>query len=339
MRLHKDGNIVHFPNLSVRLLDKGIAALKDKQYREAFDLFKQLHDIDPEHPQAAYGLAVCYVELGFYKEARDLTKEMMKRDIGHYYDVLKLHITVLIQMKEYQEVLTLIEAVLSENDVPTDIRQTLQQLEYFSQQRADEPVIEANIEGVQENFQHSQDDPSKIADSIAIGLQSTQYDHQLAAIQKARDFGVVSQALIEYLKSDADGFLKSLVLEALQENGYQESVNIIKFGNTYTVDLNEALFYNEFSDSVKQLLEDVLASNNPSLEDVAWQVWNHFVLTIFPRSLEPNEPKLWAAACYLYSNEMMGMEVEEEIIESLFSVAKDAIIPLVKDIREIEQNT
>jgi len=339
MSVDKCDNIVQFPNLSIRLLDKGIATLKDKNYRQAFALFKQLHDMAPEHPQAAYGLAVCYVELGFYTEARDLTKEMMQRDIGHYYDVLKLHVTVLIQMKEFQEVLTLVEAVLSENNVPVDSRQMLQQLAYFSQQRADEPAIESDMGERQDAVYPFQDDALAVVDGIDKGLKSQIYDQQLAVIQKARDFGIVSGAMLEFLKSDSEAFLKSLMLEVLQENNHRGYVDVIKFGNTYHVDLSQPLFYREFSDSVKKLLEAVLASDNPSLEDVASQVWDHFILTIFPRSIEPNDPMLWAAACYFYSNEVMGMDIGEETIEALFSVTKEEITPLVQDIWKIEQNT
>jgi len=339
MRFEKCDNIVQFPNLSIRLLDKGIATLKDKNYRQAIVLFKQLHDMDPEHPQAAYGLAVCYVELGFYKEARDLTKEMMQRGIGHYYDVLKLHVTVLIQMKEFREVLTLIEAVLSEDDVSTDVRQMLQQLAYFSQQRVDESVTAGDAEEQQNGAHYLQDDGLAMVDVIDKGLKSKVYDQQLAVIQKARDFGIVSEAMLEFLKGDGDAFLKSLMLEVLQENSYLGSVEVIKFGNTYQVALGQPLFYREFSEGVKKLLEDVLASNNPSLKEMAWQVWDHFVLTIFPRPIELSEPTLWAAACYLYSNEIMGMEMNEETIKVLFSVTKEAIMPFVQEIWEIEQNT
>lgn len=113
-------------------MEKAVDALKQKQHVRALELFEQLADIDEQNPQAAYGLAVCYVELGRYTEAVELTKKMMEEGIGDYFDVLKLHITVLIQLRQYREVVALVRAVLEESDVPTDLRQHLMQLAAFA---------------------------------------------------------------------------------------------------------------------------------------------------------------------------------------------------------------
>ncbi|GGH83432.1 hypothetical protein GCM10007096_24290 [Pullulanibacillus pueri] len=339
-------NVVQFPRLSERLLEKAITTLKSKNYKEALDLFKQLEHLEPNHPQASYGLAVCYVELGLYEEARGLTKAMLHKAIGNYYDVLKLHITVLIQMREYNEVLNIIDAVLAENDVPTEIRQILLQLAHFAEQRRDEthddPQLVDELSkdlGLQREISPTDEVPRHIVQEIEEGLRSGNHERQWSAINLAQRYKAALPSLIKYLEEEGDPILKSLVLQGLKEGGFQDKVNVVKFNTTYTVDLSQPLFYNGFSDSINRMLEDILSSNNPTLEEVASQIWNHFVLLVYPRPLEPLDAKLWAAACYLYSLHISGIEDDSETIELLFDTPIENVYPLVEVIRSFEENT
>ena len=339
-------NVVPFPRLSERLLDKGITALRDKKYKHAIELFEQLIQIEPNHPQGSYGLSVCYVELGLYDQAKHLTKEMMQRDIGNYFDVLKLHITVLIQLREYHEVHAIVDAVLSEKNVPTDIRQTLVQLDHFASQRANEPDLESvtdeafpSMTEVTEEHLIQNGVPKHVLEEIEQGLNSDNYDHQWSAIRLAQEYKTALPSLKSFLVSSGNPILKSLVLQGLQDGGYKDSVEVLKFDKRYTVDLSQPLFYNEFSGSVTAILDDKLSSNNPTLLDVASQIWNHFVLLIFPLPLESNDPNLWASACYVYSTQISGMEDDEQTLESLFNTTSESVTPLVEYMRSIEEST
>ncbi len=321
-------NLIPFPNLNTRLLEKGVQLLRKKDYRKAMDLFEQLLKLEPLHSQGAYGLAVCYVELEHYEKAETLTDSMMKQGIGNYYDVLKLHLTILIQQHDYEKVVSTIQAVLSEDNPPPEVHETLVHLSDFAQIRMTE-----NIE----------EHPHKIpfSPNIKEDLESQQVERQWQGIQKGKTFVTeeVVHNYIEYLKSEVgDPFLKSMVIQILIENGHKGPIQVRKFDSEFTVDLKETqLFFEGFSTLVKEKLDDVLASNNPSLLEVSKQIWEHFAIAVFPKQVDPNLPNVWAAACFVLAHQLSGMELNLEDLEIYFDVTKESIARPLTQLKSIEE--
>ncbi|WEG14028.1 tetratricopeptide repeat protein [Pullulanibacillus sp. KACC 23026] len=320
--------VIPFPNLTDRLLERGVQALKDKNYKNAVLYFEQLIELEPENSQASYGLAVCYVELESYKKAEQLTESMMRQGIGDYYDVLKLHITILIQQHEYDKVVTTIQAVLSEDTPPPAVKETLVHLAEFAQIRKDE--------------KHSVEEPIKerFTPDIREDLKSEQVEKQWRGIQQGKTFmtETILEDFLGYLKSDhGDPFLKSMVIQIINEAGYDGELLVNKFGILYNTDLKEAhLFYEGFSTVVKNLLEDTLGSTNPSLLEAALQIWHHFAIAVYPKPLIPNEPKVWAAACSVIAHEIYSMEIHTEDLKRLFDVTREELVDPLSLIQSIE---
>lgn len=309
------GNLFFFPELDERLVEKGIQALKGKEYHKARDLFEQLTELSVEHPQAAYGLSICYVELGDYEKAEVLTTGMLKKDIGNYYDVLRLHLTVLIQMRHYEKVITIIDKVLEENDVPLEMGATLQQLAEFSRVRLDEkPAIDFPTYNMEKTL-HSNE---KI--DLA-GLKSEDPEQQWLTVQKLQHAAapINYPELEQYLLSnEGDPFIKSVVLRTLKDNGFDGIIRVKKFGNIYELAPEiDMLFYETFSEKVKEEIREALSSDNPTLCDFAEQIWQHFIVALYPKPLDPDETTVWAAACCLYTYQINGIPPSEHLVESL----------------------
>jgi tetratricopeptide (TPR) repeat protein len=324
--------VIPFPNLNARLLEQGVQALKSKSFDKARLYFEQLYGAEPENSQAAYGLAVTYVELERYPEAEALTEDMMKKGIGDYYDVLKLHVTILIQQHHYQKVLTTLNAILSEDSPPQNIRETLQQLADFAEIRLEEG---AEIQRL--------DEPEKPTFQVDIksDLESSHVERQWRGIQKGKQFMTdqVIQDYLDYLNNQTgDPFLKSIVIKLLLENGYNQPFTVFKFDRKFPVDLKATnLFYEGFSHRVESLLEDALASENPSLLAVATQIWSHFTITVYPKTLEPNAPETWAAACFVFAHQINEVDVNQELLEDYFNVTNEELarpLTLLKSIEE-----
>jgi tetratricopeptide (TPR) repeat protein len=324
--------VIPFPNLNARLLEQGVQALKSKNFDKAKLFFEQLYRLEPENSQVAYGLAVTYVELERYTQAEELTEEMMKKGIGDFYDVLKLHVTILIQQHRYQKVLTTLNAILSEDSPPENIRETLQQLADFAEIRLEE---NAEIQDFNEPIK-----PSFFVD-IKPDLESSHVERQWRGIQKGKQF-MTDQVIKDYLdyldNQTGDPFLKSIVMKILQENGYDQPFTVFKFGQHFPVDFMASnLFYEGFSNQVESLLEDALSSDNPSLLAVATQIWGHFTISVYPRILEPNDPKVWAAACFVFSHQINDFDVNTELIEAFFNVTNEDIARPISLLKSIEE--
>ncbi|HET6872765.1 MAG TPA: tetratricopeptide repeat protein, partial [Sporolactobacillaceae bacterium] len=295
----KAGEVIPFPRLPERLMEKAVSALRSKNHQQALELFQQLSEMDPYNPQASYGLAVCFVELGYYDEAEMLTKEMMEKGIGQYYDVLKLHITVLIQQRKYQSVVDILEAVLEEGDISTANRQNLMQLAEFARRRLSEV----------QNGSHEESFPTFDLEKWSEELRNGNIEQQWNVFHQCQELkNTDALALFQsYLLDDSgDPLLKSMMLRDLKERGMIEVLDVEKYGETHQVDLSKPLFYEAFAEVVHQKIHDVLASENPTLLDHAAQLWGHFILSFFPLPIQPENPDLWAAACYVMIHHIHG---------------------------------
>ncbi|TCP32210.1 tetratricopeptide repeat protein [Scopulibacillus darangshiensis] len=338
-RRRRQDNLFFFPQLDERLVEKGVQALKNKQYVQARDLFEQLHELDADHPQAAYGLSICYVELGEYERAEALTEDMLKRDVGDYFDVLRLHITVLIQKRRYKKVIEMIEAVLEEGDVPPDLEVTFQQLAEFSKVRMEEKTTSEVIQD-EGHAPHIGREPR---DNIDLsGLSSIDPEQQWLTIQKLQHSLSPEDypQLEDFLTSDeGDPFIKSIVLKTIKDSGFNGIIRVKKFGDTYELTPEiDILFYEGFSDEVKVKIKEVLASDNPTLCDLAEQIWQHFIVAVYPKPLEPDNTDVWAAACSLYTYQINGIETNQDALIQLLNVFERDVQNAVGLIKRVEES-
>jgi pentatricopeptide repeat protein len=323
------GEVIPFPRLQERLLEKAISALKSKHHQQALELFEQLSELDPYNPQASYGLAVCFVELGRYKEAESLTKEMMEKGIGQYYDVLKLYITVLIQLRKFQSVIDIVEAVLDEGNLSTANRQNLMQLAEFARRRLDE------ASDTKEEELHQHFDLDTFAKELREGNTEQQWS-VFQQIQELKTTDVLTLFKPYLLEASGNSLLKSMMLRDLKERGILDVIEVEKYGRVSHVDLSKPLFYEEFAEVVHQKIYDVLASENPTLLDHAAQLWGHFVLSLFPLPLETEDPNIWAATCYVMIHQIHGQSPSEHALKEEFSVNFDDITKSLEQMEKIE---
>lgn len=302
-------NIIPFPQLASRLLDMGISAIKEKDYSGALSYFKQLNELEPNHSQASFGLAVCYVELGHYKEAEELTEDMLKKDIGDYFDVLKLHISVLIQRQQYAKVIHIIEAVIQEGKLNSQMAISLKQLEEFARKRIEE---HPSGDDVLDQDDLANDEPKESDQTFRNNLLDNDTTKQWVAIQSASNFLNPERiaSIQEYLvNEDGDSFLKSIAVKLLKDQAPElDSVELHKYGQTFHISLDhEPLFDEEKNQQVKEHLM-LVEQNNPSLYDMALQIWEHFFIARFPFEINHLSSSAWAAACYFYTQQINGVD-------------------------------
>lgn len=328
-------NIVLFPGLVDKLVTKGMDHLKEKKLSEALSFFQQSLKIEHDHPQARFGVALCLVEMGRLEEALEQTEQMLKEDIGNYYDILQVHISLLVQLGKYKEVVLMLEGIIAEEKLPVHQAESIYHLLHFSRQMVD---VGDAIEN--ENPQESGLDLEQLTEM----LYQSSVDQQRSAIKLLvnNNSDEARYALKLFLKDEKqDPILKSYILQMFKQYKIEDCFDVHKYGKHMKVTTSELedVFHEKFGNDTLKILAGELENENPSLMQVLSQVWWHFLFSLYPLSPLPIAPSLWAAALYTVGGEITGIDIDENEISRRYGHSIETIRSTANQILEIEMGT
>lgn len=325
----KKSNVIPFPNLKDRYIDKGMALLKEKKFHEALEMFSEAKKINEDKAEIHLGMAICFMELGELLEAKDICKKMLMEDIGSYFTVLQIYLTILIQLREYHEVQSTIEAVLEENHLPAESAEHFYKLLEFSRK-----MTQNDVDIVEE------DDESTQTMYIEDIIENT--TKQMAYIQSLKDRNVNKhfsslKVLLENPKSHP--MVKSMILHLMIENEIEKEVTVYKFGESITVipakleDISEL----PFTKKVLTILDDTLGNENPTLYEAVKELWIRHLYVLYPLLPQPTDADLWAAALHIVGYEMHGITLDPEEVQQLYKRSTSELHDACKKIYQIEE--
>ncbi|WP_100405027.1 tetratricopeptide repeat protein [Bacillus solitudinis] len=327
----KDSNIVLYPGLVKRLIEKGMDALKKKEARTAYDYFVSAEQHEPDNPQVRFGIVLSLVELGRLEEAVKLTSSLLKEGIGDYYDNLQVHISLLVQLGYYQEVVDILDAVLAENRIPSQFAESFYQLLHFSRQMIDDNELIETIESQGDDFTHGS----------AQLLENNSLQKQWQGIQelKTSTHPVAIESLITYIENvNHDLFLRSMALQVLHKHNIERPVTVEKLGqkDIFVPAALEELYEMQFGQSVVNMLEQQLEHENPILLEMAKQLcWAHLYI-VYPFLPIPSEVPLWGAVFHLVASERLGLEETEEDIATIYGCSLKLLMEKGNEVIELE---
>ncbi|OLS39671.1 hypothetical protein BTR22_02040 [Alkalihalophilus pseudofirmus] len=336
----KDTNVILYPGLVKRLIEKGMDALKAKDATAAYNHFLTAEQYEPDHPQVRFGKVLSLVELGRLEEAVTHTSALLNEGIGEYYDNLQVHISLLVQLGHYQEVVDMLEAVLSENNVPAQFAESFYQLLHFSRQMIDDSVLLANIDD--ETMNESQDDEQSIIQEISNDLKSGSIEIQWKALQvlKDRPYNDALEVLVTYIEdSQKDWLLRSFALEILHTKNYHAEVYIKKSTKEQKVIPSQLKAVNEqpFAVEVKEALQDSLEHKDPLLKEMAEQIGGLHLFAWYPFIPTPENASLWAAVYHLLASERLGLDESISEIADLYSTDDEALEKRAREVAKLEE--
>lgn len=323
--------VVPMPGLYRRLLNQAMQSMDHDHYIEAETYFDKALQLDPRNPQAHLGLVVSQIETGKAVEAKEHCEQMLAEGIGEYEDILDPYLTTLIQLEEYELITDLIEAVLEDHSVPEELVERLYQVLDFCQYKLSEsqktPEDEAIFnEGDKHHLVPLQGDRSEDEDSSHSPLGLPQQDD----LQKCLEF---------VRGKENDPYFKTMILQHLKDQNLKETVSVYKYGKTFGVDLatmadinTDALFV-----AVKQRLNDVLEQQNPSLHEMAEQLWKHYVFSVFPLEITPNDAAVWSGAVYQSVHTMNQMAISSEQTAAIYRISAADLQAAVESITTVEE--
>ncbi|MCF6138133.1 tetratricopeptide repeat protein [Pseudalkalibacillus berkeleyi] len=333
----RDSKIVYFPNLTAKLVNKGMSALKQKKFKESLNYFQQLIEMEPDHPQGNIGVVLSLVELGQLEDAKVKCDEILKKDIGEYYDVLQIYISILIQLGDYEDVVEILEAVIQEQSLPPQMAENFYQLLYFSRKMAEDESQGLDVKNeIPESVS-----PTDL-NNLESQLKSGDSKQQWQAVQSIEmpDHPEIREQLKRYLTyPDGNPSLKTIVLQMLKDGPAHETVNVHKFGKSIDIhtgdleDIPEGQFYR----LVKKIIVHELEQNNPTLLEMAVQIWDHYLFMVYPFQPEPLNEQLWAVAVLEVAHRLNGLEFDGDELQIAFSLDEQTVEEVVEKILEIER--
>jgi tetratricopeptide (TPR) repeat protein len=324
-RAKKIGNVIFFPGIEQRLKDKGLESLQMKKYNEAITLLEEAKELNPEDGEILIGLVLAYFEASSYKKAKTLTNEMLLKGIGDYFQIVDLHLSILIQLHEYEEIVTTLEVLLEEKEFPPDKHSHFLTLLQFSKRMA-------------ENNKPEEDLP----DSTLNLLSLHNLNEQMAVISNLADRNIrpYIAEIQDYLCSnEGHPFLKTILLTLLKDQEFDKEIKVRKFDLELKVapaQLPEIQLQPKMKE-IKKRLADILENNNPVLFDNIIGLVERIFFISFPFELQPESVNAWAAAFHLLGQDYFGIEPEIDEISNDYQVPREKIELAMTKIREVEE--
>lgn len=320
----KNRNIIPFPNLRERLLEKGLDALQAKQYEKALRFFDEANELKPNDPEVELSIVVCLFELGEWEEAKRRCQRLLYEQKGDDVQLLQIYLSILIQLQQYAEVEATIQEALQKRPLSPTVREHFVQLLQFSQRMS-------------QRLHPFLDDKE-----IRRLLESDHVADQLKAIKHLENDTIVPFLPIvkQYLINESNHpMAKTMMLRLLTVKNINEAVTVSKFGKTMTVipaQLDESA-ETGFAINVLKQLEHTLANDSPSLYETASHIWLRYVYMLYPFLPIPTCSEIWEAALYVVACQLQGIEGRNDEIIERYGVKREEVDFCCKKLYEIEE--
>jgi tetratricopeptide (TPR) repeat protein len=330
-RAKRKDNIIFLPGLEKRLTDKGLESLQNKRYQEAITLLEEARVHDPENSDILIGLVLAYFEAGAYIKAKELANEMLLKGIGEYFHMVDLYLTILIQLHEYQEIVSTIEALFEEKEIPPDRHDHFITILQFSKRMADNSQQEPMEEEKEETH---------LKELKLTSLKNLNEQMLVISSLAEKNIRPYMDEIKEYLNSESGHpFLKTMLLTLLKEQEYDKKIVVEKFNEDLSIVPTELpdIQTQPRMKEIENILEAKLENSDPVLfENMKGMVERIFFIS-YPFELQPEAARAWAAAFHLLVLDYLGGEPDVDDISDEYEISTKKIEQALAKIRELEE--
>ncbi len=306
----KDEKVIPFPNLAQLLLKKGMKAMEEKKFKNARELFGQAYELEPEDEDINIGLALSLVELGNYQDAKAIVNKMMGNGIGEYFHVINIYLMILLQLNEHREIISVVEALLEENQVPAERVESLEHLLAMSKRIVEQgSEVEYSDDYTEFKSESPQIQEEEIQDILESGTMQEQFF--MLSTLAGQNIRPWVELLRQYLIEERHPFLKTFTLSILKEQEVDKRVEVDKFGQTITVNIIELPNVEEtnFLSNIHNTLRDKLENTNPIMFEQALEMVKRHNMLLYPMNISNLEG--WAEGYYRIVSEAYGIDLNE----------------------------
>lgn len=217
------GEIVLFPKWREKLREKGLEAVRHQQYEEAIESLEPLFHYREADDEVITGLLISWVGTGEYVQAEEVCLNRMKVSESAYFQYLHIYITILFHEGKYRELMTLVEEVLEQEDLPGEVRTQLWQMYNVSKDIEDS---------------HQKEEQEYLMEEWQEAINGQQIEKQYSILMKLKSFdpAPLMETFRGYLTDEeTHPVIKTAIILWFQSHGVEESTSIHKFGKTISI--------------------------------------------------------------------------------------------------------
>lgn len=302
--LKRKGNVVVFPTTINRLLTEAMTLLKQERYEEARDGLYQVLTYEPEHPAALGAYSYCLYELGDYEEALEVCRELLNVGPIHYLETMELYISILMQVREFEEAEHVIEALIEEKVLPEE------RLEQFHLLRdLNERIASKSIEKI---------DADQYSPEAFLSLSPFEQERKVMELPPS-SFKPLKDKLVALVEHpDIDLLAKTYILYIMQQEKVAAKVNLHKFhyiGKFNIADLTDPQESPRVNE-IKEIFSEQLAKDPTRLE-MANELFERHVYLFYPFLMDEYDSKEVAEAYMSYLDLLFTGEMDATSDEDL----------------------
>lgn len=330
----QEGNVILFPNLGSRLVEKGIEHIEKREFKRAAELYSQARELDPENPDVNVGLIVSFVEMGRYLEARDLCKEVLHKGIGDYFQIVSIYLMVLLQLNEHEEMVITIEALLDDNQVPHDKIDHFKNMLAFSTR-----VLEENEDMSAEIEEEKRTEAQFYDDEWFAGKSDEEIFRNISRLSETNIRVFMPSVQKFLLDVAAHPFLKTLLLHILQEQEYDKNIRVTKLKKEINIIPTEIrpMKDTDFFKTVTSLVERQLEQENPSLLAMATSLIERQQFIMYPIAPDASTFPIWACAYHTMAEMYQTGDNTVNQRAAQYGVSPDSVHEIILQINTIEE--
>ncbi|MEH7250734.1 tetratricopeptide repeat protein [Neobacillus niacini] len=332
-RAKRKDNIIFLPGLEKRLTDRGLESLQNKRYQEAITLLEEAREHDPENSDILIGLVLAYFESGAYHKAKKRANDMLLKGIGDYFHMVDLYLTILIQLHEYHEIVTTIEALFDEKEIPPDRHDHFLTILQFSKRMADH-------DGQRQDPSEQPQENRKIEDLNLISLSNLNEQMLVISSLAEKNIRPYMDEIKEFLQAESGHpFLKTMLLSLLKEQEYDKEIILEKFDMKLTVIPTELpdIQSQPKMKQIENLLEKRLESSDPVLFENMKGMLERIFYISYPFELDPQDVPAWAGAFHFLVLEYLGVDSDISDISDEYEISPKKTEQALAMLRELEE--
>ncbi|MBM7554592.1 tetratricopeptide repeat protein [Thalassobacillus pellis] len=265
------GNVVMFPKWKTRLENEGLKAIKEKRYEEALESFEPLFEHNVASHDVVTGKLISLMELGKYESAEELCEYLMKHDHDNYYQYLHIYLTILFQTSRYEELVSLLDEVFQESDMPQQMRTQFWQLYEVSRKLIEDQSEQQGNHYVDEFFE---------------GIGNNDIHKQWRSIIKLRKQNAKPylEQFIELLNSDqVHPIIKTAIIQWFQEHNLDRNIEVTKFGFKHIVNPSKLKdVHSEYVMQQIQLRLGDMEQENPTMFEIVQKLLYRYLFVRYP---------------------------------------------------------
>lgn len=306
--LKRKGNVIVFPTTISRLLADGMNLLKNEEYIQARDKLYQVLAYEPEHAGALGAYAYCLFELGDYEEALDVCRELLKVGPVHYLETMELYISLLMQVREFEEAEQMIEMLIEEKILPEERLAQFQQLRELNER------IAANVS-------KERVDVRLYEAEYFVSLRPSEQEHLIMELPPA-SYEPLKEKLVALVEHpETDMLTKTYILFMIHQEKAAGKVKIRKFH--YEGEFSIAALPDPVNNkrilAIRSYLEEAL-SKDPTRLEMAIELFERHIYLFYPFAWDEFREQEAAEAYKGYLDSLFTGEAPNGVDEALLGL-------------------